>query len=491
MTRAALPDEIDLYVWEGSSDLCARAVAGLDGYDVNVVRADMGLAFPPPRAARRIAVALVSVTVMGDARFAGHDWLATHAIPVIWVAGEERGRDPRYYPPAYSHTLPLGFGAAELRALLFRVAGVAQEAARSRGRSPRPLVAVSEPMRALLAEVEMFADCRTNVLVHGETGVGKERIARLLHERAAWSGGPFVAVNCGAIPEGLFEAHFFGHAKGAFTGATFAHKGYFEQAHEGTLFLDEIGDLPLYQQVKLLRVLEQGSVTRLGSAAETPVDFRLVAASNRDLRSLVAQGAFRADLYYRLAVIELHVPSLQARGPEEKVAIFASLLEHELGAPAGKGAAGAGAAGGSGAQGTAGPGAGDSAGIPDWLVQRVAATHFPGNVRELANMAERVAIVRRQCGGWDRPRIERVFERQADDRLACAAGAQAEAQAPLSPAEQAERARIVAALDANGWRRQDTAHYLGISRKVLWEKMRKLQIAGSQGESLEGLAQSS
>jgi len=491
MTVPPSPDDFDLYVWEGSSDIASHAERCLLGMDVTVVRADAGMAFPPPRDKARVAVALVSVTVMGDRRFSGHDWLAAEGIPVLWVAGEDRGRDPRFYPPAYSHTLPRAFSCAELRKMVFKLAGVALKAFTPAAPAPQPLVAVSAQMRALLAEAEMFADCRNNVLIHGETGVGKERIARLLHERAPWAPGPFVAVNCGAVPEGLFEAHFFGHAKGAFTGAVGAHKGYFEQASGGTLFLDEIGDLPLYQQVKLLRVLEQGSVTRLGSAAETPVDFRLVAASNRDLRSLVAQGAFRADLYYRLAVIELHVPSLQARGPEEKVAIFASLLEHELGAPAGKGAAGAGAAGGSGAQGTAGPGAGDSAGIPDWLVQRVAATHFPGNVRELANMAERVAIVRRQCGGWDRPRIERVFERQADDRLACAAGAQAEAQAPLSPAEQAERARIVAALDANGWRRQDTAHYLGISRKVLWEKMRKLQIAGSQGESLEGLAQSS
>src|SRR5690606_12289198 len=109
MNRSALPDEIDLYVWEGTSDLYVRAVRGLEGYDVNVVRADTGLAFPPPRAPQRVVVALVSVTVMGDARFSGHDWLPAHGIPVIWVAGEERGRDPRYYPPAYSHTLPLGF----------------------------------------------------------------------------------------------------------------------------------------------------------------------------------------------------------------------------------------------------------------------------------------------------------------------------------------------------------------------------------------------
>src|SRR3546814_10891308 len=157
-------------------------------------------------------------------------------------------------------------------------------------------------MQALLAEAQMFADCRSDLLIHGQTGGGKERVARLLHDRAAWAEGPFVAVNCGAIPEGLFESHFFGHAKGAFTGAVGAHKGYFEQADGGTLFLDEIGDLPLYQQVKLLRVLEQNAVTRLGSTVEIPVQFRLVAATHRHLPTLVEGGRFRADRYYRLAV---------------------------------------------------------------------------------------------------------------------------------------------------------------------------------------------
>ena len=174
--------------------------------------------------------------------------------------------------------------------------------------------------------------------------------------------------------------------QGAFTGAVGAHKGYFEQASGGTLFLDEIGDLPLYQQVKLLRVLEQSTVTRLGSANEVPVDFRLVAATNKDLRVLVAQDEFRADLYYRLAVIELRIPSLEQRGAAEKVALFRSLLERM--------------------------GAGDEP--PDWLLERVGATRYEGNVRELSNVAERVAIVRRQFQSWDRARIERIFDQLAE-----------------------------------------------------------------------------
>lgn len=458
--QAPACDAVDVYVWEGTSDIAFRAERALAGYEATVIHVDNSVALPPSRDAARPAVGLVSVSVMGDARFAGFDWLATQGIPVIWVAGEERNHDPRYYAPAYSYTLPLAFTGAELRRLLFRLAGVARAAAVDEPRPAPAMIAVSPAMRGLLAEAEMFADARANVLVHGETGVGKERIARLLHDQSSWAGGPFVAVNCGAIPEGLFEAHFFGHAKGAFTGAVGAHKGYFEQASGGTLFLDEIGDLPSYQQVKLLRVLEQSSVTRLGSTVAIPVEFRLVAATNKDLRALVAQGEFRADLYYRLAVIELHIPNLEARGAAEKTAIFAALLRQQ----------------------------GIEDEPPAWLLQRVAAARYPGNVRELSNLAERVAILRRQLRAWDQPRIEQVFERHAQATpLAPATLGDADAPA-FNAAERAERERVLAALEANGWRRQDTAHHLGISRKVLWEKMRKLRLGEAQAETADGVA---
>ncbi|WP_447920872.1 sigma 54-interacting transcriptional regulator [Achromobacter aegrifaciens] len=457
-------DEFDVYVWEGTSDIANRAERCLAGMDVSLLRADAGTAFPPPRDLARPAVALVSVSVMGDKRFSGYDWLAAQGLPVIWVAAEARGRDPRYYPPEYSYTLPLTFTTADLRKLLYQLLGTLNQLSRAAPRRAQPLIAVSATMQSLLAETEMYADCRSNVLVHGETGVGKERIARLLHDHAAWFDGPFVAVNCGAIPEGLFEAHFFGHAKGAFTGAIGAHKGYFEQANGGTLFLDEIGDLPLYQQVKLLRVLEQSTVTRLGSSVEVPVDFRLVAATNKDLRLLVGQDEFRADLYYRLAVIELRIPNLEQRGPEEKAAIFRALLER---------------------QGVDGE-------PPQWLLERVSRTRYEGNVRELSNVAERVAIMRRQFQAWDQPRIERIFDQLAEPlRAAGGAGAASARVEPVAftDAERAERARVLAALDANGWRRQDTAHTLGISRKVLWEKMRKLQLGAGQGEPADGIAE--
>ncbi|KCV29762.1 integrase core domain protein [Bordetella pertussis H934] len=186
--QAPACDAVDVYVWEGTSDIAFRAERALAGYEATVIHVDNSVALPPSRDAARPAVGLVSVSVMGDARFAGFDWLATQGIPVIWVAGEERNHDPRYYAPAYSYTLPLAFTGAELRRLLFRLAGVARAAAVDEPRPAPAMIAVSPAMRGLLAEAEMFADARANVLVHGETGVGKERIARLLHDQSSWAG---------------------------------------------------------------------------------------------------------------------------------------------------------------------------------------------------------------------------------------------------------------------------------------------------------------
>lgn len=437
-------DSLDVYVWEASSAIAQRVESLLAGTEAVVVRAD-GLTEAPATAVSRSAVAVVSVTAVNGqhGRPHAHEWLTGRGLPLIWVAAHARETAAGYFPPEYTNILPPDFSSAELRALLTRVAGAVQADERRRTKAT-PFIAESACMRELLREATAFADCQASVMIYGETGVGKERVARLLHEgNAAYGQGPFVAVNCGAVPEGLFESHFFGHAKGAFTGAAGLHKGYFEQANGGTLFLDEIGDLPPYQQVKLLRVLEQNTVTRLGSTAEVRVDFRLVAATNRDLRALVDAGTFRADLYYRLAVVELTVPPLEERGAADKVAIFRALLA-EL----------------------AGPAAED---VPAWLLARVGAARYPGNVRELRNVAERLAIVRRQFDGWDETRVMRVLERMDSARPE-------DAPPALNERDAQERERVLAALQANQWRRQDTAAHLGISRKVLWEKMRKLRI---------------
>lgn len=447
MKNRPTQDDLDIYVWEGKSDIAERVARGLSSFDVDVIRAD-AISVSSDMLQARTSIAIISVTVIDRPSFNARDWQAGHGMPVIWVAAEARSGDASSYPPEYSNILACDFTAAELRTLVFKLAGVVRESARPQRNDP--IIAKSACMQVFLSEVETFADCDANVLIRGETGVGKERVAELLHEgHRRFSRGPFIAVNCGAIPDGLFESHFFGHAKGAFTGAAFAHKGYFEQANEGTLFLDEIGDLPLYQQVKLLRVLEQNRVTRLGSTTEIPVNFRLVAATNRPLRELVRQDLFRADLYYRLAVIELNVPSLEERGPVDKVAIFQSFLAPMLPEPESQ--------------------------MPEWLATLISQTRFSGNVRELRNVAERVGITVRQFRAWDRERIGRLFAslEERGDRLVAV---------DRSPQDVAERNRIVAALDANGWRRQDTATHLGISRKVLWEKMRKYQIVGQEAE---------
>ncbi|MGB6008427.1 sigma 54-interacting transcriptional regulator [Castellaniella sp.] len=449
------PDTIDVFIWEGSSDIAPRIQQCLASTDIVAIRVDPATPMPPPQEPGRRAVAVISVSVIGDAHFTGQGWLRTEAVPVIWVAAEQRGQDTRFYPPAYSHTLPPSFTGAELRAMILRAAqSVDQARAPETTRRNTPLVAECTAMRALMRDVELYAACDASVVIHGETGTGKERVAQRLHELSSRVGGPFVAVNCGAVPDGLFEAHFFGHAKGAFTGAVGAHKGYFEQADGGTLFLDEIGDLPLHQQVKLLRVLEQRSITRLGAASPVPVDFRLVSASHFHLATLTEAGRFRSDLYYRLAVIELEVPNLEARGPLEKQHLFRALIA--LTTPSG------------------------SAEAPEWLLARVAMMPFPGNIREMANLAERVGICVQQTGSWDRSALERIMDQFTSLSRATT---QDELPSASSATDQTERARIIRALDDHGWRRQDTAAALGISRKALWEKMRRHNIQ-AQGDSV-------
>ncbi|PMS18315.1 sigma-54-dependent Fis family transcriptional regulator [Trinickia dabaoshanensis] len=454
-------EELDIYVWEGKADIVERVVRCMSSFDVDVIRAD-DMTNAPERSVSRASLAVISVSVIGASGAKLRDWQAHTGMPVIWVGALPRERDPATYPPEYSHVLPLDFTCAELRGMVGKLLTQLRAHA-AQAPEPSVLVAHSECMQALLHEVDTFADCDTSVLIRGETGVGKERIAQLLHEKhSRYRDGPFVAVNCGAIPDGLFESLFFGHAKGSFTGAVGAHKGYFEQADGGTLFLDEIGDLPLYQQVKLLRVLEDCAVTRIGSAMPVKVDFRLVAATNKDLPQLVKDGTFRADLYYRLAVIELRIPSLEERGAVEKIAIFKAFIAAVVGAE----------------RLAALPE------IPYWLADAVADTYFPGNVRELRNLAERIGVTVRQIGAWDAARLRRLI---AHARNAQSAPAETAVQGLVdrSKWDMAERERVLAALASNAWRRQDTAQYLGISRKVLWEKMRKYQIFDEEPETRE------
>jgi two-component system response regulator AtoC len=187
------------------------------------------------------------------------------------------------------------------------------ERKRSPARKATTFIGNSPAIQQVLAIVERVADTRTTVLITGESGTGKELIARMLHEKSSRAGGPFVAVSCAAIPETLLEVELFGAVKGAYTGADTDRIGKFEAANGGTLFLDEIGDIPPLIQVKLLRVLQEREIERLGSNKPIPVDVRLVAATNRDLEQAVQEGSFRADLFYRLQVVHIHLPPLRER----------------------------------------------------------------------------------------------------------------------------------------------------------------------------------
>lgn len=435
-----------LYVCEGAAGFFDRVRDAIGSEGVQVHRVDTVPA--PSLAAPGVpAVAIVSVSVLEKDR----SWYGEHDLRIIWVARQA----PASYtldPSGGRSLLPPDFTDAQLREMIATLVP-----ARVMPRIPggRVMVAKSAPMMELLDEVAAFADSDHNVLIEGETGVGKELVAEILHQgHHRFSQGAFVPVNCGAIPEGLFESLFFGHARGAFTGALQSHKGYLEQAHGGTLFLDEIGELPTFQQVKLLRVLQTGEVTRVGSEKTEHFDFRLVAATNRSLREQVRNGRFRPDLFYRLAVIELHVPNLEQRGAVDKVAIFKTLLSHTLEPVADK-----------------------QRDIPQWLSDQVAAMRFPGNVRQLQNLAERVGVIVRQTGGWDMRLITRTMEQvQQSEVQAASPGTRVHLNAD-------ERDRILAELERHGWQRQKTAEHLGISRKSLWEKMRKYGIADDDDHS--------
>ena len=242
----------------------------------------------------------------------------------------------------------------------------ATEARRSR---LTDFVSESPSMQEFLAIAIRVIETQSPLLILGETGVGKERLARAIHTDGPRAAAPFVAVNCGALPEGLLETELFGHEVGAFTGATRSRRGFFELAHRGTLFLDEIGELPLHLQVKLLRVLEERTVRRVGSEQTVPVVVRIVAATNRHLESEVEAKRFRADLYYRLAVVTLVVPPLRDRR-EDIPMLVTSYLDH-FRSQLGRGVSGI---------------------VPEAL-DALSRYDWPGNVRELINVIERAVLL--------------------------------------------------------------------------------------------------
>jgi len=324
------------------------------------------------------------------------------------------------------------------------------------------LVGGSEALRKVFRLVRLAAPTQATVLVQGPSGTGKELIARALHTLSTRASGPFVAVNCGAIPENLIESELFGHVKGSFTGAVADKKGFFETANQGTLFLDEVGELPLHLQVKLLRALENRAIQRVGDATTIPVDIRVVAATNRDLRAAVAQGTFREDLFYRLNVVDVRLPPLR-----EHVEDVGPLVRHFIAALA--------------------PQNGDRVkDVSPAALALLEAYAWPGNVRELRNVVERMLVF--APGPQLMP--EDVPEEVAHPVVPEVPSATSVPSAAILPSASAapvgaslaetEKARILAALREAGGNRTRAAQMLGISRRTIYRKLDEYAAEGEQ-----------
>ena len=304
------------------------------------------------------------------------------------------------------------------------------------------LLGASPAMKEVYDLLERVAESESTVLVSGESGTGKELVARALHRRSKRATGPFVAINCAAMPEHLLESELFGHTKGAFTDARTARPGLFVQAKGGTIFLDEIGDMPLGLQPKLLRALQERSVRPVGGDTETPIDVRVVAASNRDLETAIEERKFREDLYYRINVIHVELPPLRARGADvlllaqhylEHFATQSQKEVHSL--------------------------------DPD-AAERLSAYAWPGNVRELANCLERaVALTRNDSIGIaDLP--EKIRNYRTSHVLVAATD-----PTELVPLEEVEKRYILRVLEAVGGNKTLAAQVLGLDRKTLYRKL--------------------
>ncbi len=327
------------------------------------------------------------------------------------------------------------------------------------GGSEERLLGQSAPMLKVRATIQKLARSQAPVLITGESGVGKELAARAIHEQGPRAGGPFVPVNCGAIPTELMESEFFGHRKGSFTGAHGDKDGLVQAASGGTLFLDEIAELPPHMQVKLLRVLQEQTVRPIGARAEIPIDVRIVSATHKDLAKLIDLGQFRQDLYYRINVIELRMPPLRER-PDD-IALLAERYLDRL--------------------------------APEWSINRpklspqalAALEHysFPGNVRELENVLERAVAL--SDGDVIRPEDLHLVERMPQDEASLEeAPPPAMESAAADPRrvglegyiDSLEREAIVRALEECRYNKTAAAKKLGITFRALRYRLKKLGI---------------
>lgn len=311
---------------------------------------------------------------------------------------------------------------------------------------PHGIVTHSTAMRNVVDLARRVAKVDATVLITGESGAGKERIARLVHDESTRSLGPFIAVNCGAITETLLESELFGHARGAFTGASSDRPGLFEAANGGTLHLDEVGEVSPAMQVKLLRVLQEREVRRVGENKERKIDVRVIAATNRDLAHGVAGGSFRQDLYYRLKVVELHVPALRERRddilPLARVLLAEAALRMKR----------------------------KIVGLDPEAADQLLRYPWPGNVRELANTMERAVALAQGT---------RVDLESLPEEVRQAFRAPLATRGAVRPLKEIEKEYIIAALELNGGNQTQTAEQLCIGSATLYRKLKEYGMIGS------------
>jgi two-component system response regulator HydG len=345
-------------------------------------------------------------------------------------------------------------GLALKRAVQHRRLG--QEIKQLRAAVPRAavdcMIGESEAIRRVKDLVARVAPTDTPVLVHGETGTGKELVARALHRLSSRSKGPFVAINCAAVPENLLESELFGHARGAFTDAKVSREGLFVQASGGTLMLDEIGEMPNTMQTKLLRALQERKVRPVGADHEIPFDTRIVAATHRDLESDIAERRFREDLYYRVNVVKISVPPLRDRGND--VLLLATQFLRKASERS----------------------RGEEIALSPQLAALFLAYEWPGNVRELENCVERAVALARysHISAEDLPERIRSFRQRA---LSPSGAAEEGRQEEILPLDELERRHILRTLKSVDGNQARAAALLGLDRRTLYRRIEKYSIA--------------
>jgi len=312
----------------------------------------------------------------------------------------------------------------------------------------RAFIGESIQIRKIKDTISRIAQTNSSVLITGESGTGKEVVARTIHEQSPVSSGPFVAINIGGVPENLLESELFGYEKGAFTGANGRKIGMFELANGGTLFLDEIGDMPFSLQVKILRVLQERSITRLGGTEPLPINARIICATNKDLEQMVRDGKFREDLFFRLNVVRIHIPPLRER--KEDIPLLAAWIIKKLNANMGR----------------------HFSGLTPEAMDKLKSYDFYGNIRELENILERAAIF----SDGDLITDDNIELRGEDLRPASAKGTESSADAEGMSLKEIEKQTIEKALRRWEGNRTRAAKELGITRRTLITKIEEYDL---------------